>query len=789
MRHGKKKFGAHSIPWDKVPWGSIPWGSVAIFVFAASLWIIPSARHIEDELARRVEFHLREVFDKHPRLDERIKVFAFDDASAAAEYSQESVSLHDWALVIQSLAGNKPERIIFDKMFSFPDKDEKENRFFVETVQKTGVDVFAASFPIEKEIHERPALDLSVSCYPSKHDIPWKNLVSDSWKFYGSAKEITPAFANTGHIRVTDHSRYPIAFFRSDGSCSPFLAAVASKSYSFGKDFIDINGTNVFPDFEGNIQPNITYPKNYYAKTFSLKSVFALGRSGEAVPVIQPGDTVIVLPAMYTGNVDFRATPLGVMESGFFHVANMNSVLSGQWLRMRGYGRESPFILLIAAILGALYARYFSPIRASVIVSLNIFAVFIGAILLFVSRGNMVFWLLPIVTLAFSAIAETIIKYIVFEQRSRKVGMALEGLVPRHVLKSIMQNPKAMEFRPAKISISIMFIDVEGFSARFAGIDPDLVFASLQRQLSRLGEIVHAHGGIIDKTLGDGLLAFFGHSYDPSEPKSTTPHILQALDCAAAIQQEWALRMVQSPEVSRPLSVTTDIQAMPLRIGINSGDVYLGNLGAGKRVDVTIVGDAVNFAKRLEESANLFRIMIGGQAKEILSTAKANNPNHVKQVALRRVLLQIKHRVELVEAWEVDPFCNNPALLRQALDVARGQAERKNTRTEWLLTQDFEVTINGSGKGKLVDFSDSGICVETAEYYGRKVQVTIELATNIQGLQNQLRENDLATLLAEVRWGAPLTGKTKHGFRILNLSYEQRQKLHRTLMGTMKLNQ
>ncbi len=772
-----------TLRWLKTHWEKIPLGTILVATISIAIWATPPTRRIEDEIARRIEFNARELLGKEPVLDARIKIFGYDDSAAATEFSQETVTLRDWALVIKSLAANKPAQIVFDKIFPFPDKDESENAFFVKTVRETGVPVYAAVFSLKHDIAGRTPIRLSGTCQLPKASSSLPKLVSENWRFFGPATQLSDAFTGLGHIDFSKQSRYPIAFFKPTGECAPFLAAVASQNYEFTGNTVRIGKSLLAPDPEGEIQPNITKSLHYFKKTISLKGVFALARQGKPVPIIKPGDTVVVLPALYTGNTDFKRTPLGDMEGGFFHVANMNSVLTGKWLGMHGYGWSAPFLILVFALAGLLASRFLSSAKAALFTLTATSLTAICGILFFAHMGYMLFWFLPAVTLLATSTVELIAKSVILERRARKIGAALEGLVPRHVLKVLQKNPNAFEFKPQKIYVTIMFLDVEGFSVRFEGVEPNVVFGALQKQLSRLCAIVHEHGGIIDKTLGDGLLAFFGHSYDPLSQNNalTNNHTEQALTCAAAIQKEWAERMIQAEDAEQPLSRDANIQPMPLRIGINTGEVFLGDLGSGDRVDVTIVGDAVNFAKRLEDSANPFRIMIGSPLKEILEKQHGRVGKTIKEISFRKVLLQIKHHPNLIEAWEADPFAGAPHLLQKALYSARSHKQRRYARIAWHESQIFEVLINGDIKGRLIDFSDTGFCIEMQEYFARKVQTNIELAINIPAVQALLRAADVGSVLAEVRWGSLAGSKTRHGFRILNLSSEQRSRLYKLL--------
>src|SRR5690606_6374571 len=102
-------------------------------------------------------------------------------------------------------------------------------------------------------------------------------------------------------------------------------------------------------------------------------------------------------------------------------------------------------------------------------------------------------------------------------------------------------------------------------------------------------------GGYVDRTLGDGMLCVFGYSAEGG-PGESQYHADQALTCAAAIQRKNIQRILDAR--------STGDAVFPLRIGINTAGVFIGNLGDSVNSDFTVIGNGVNFASRLEHSCD-----------------------------------------------------------------------------------------------------------------------------------------------------------------------------------------
>jgi class 3 adenylate cyclase len=133
---------------------------------------------------------------------------------------------------------------------------------------------------------------------------------------------------------------------------------------------------------------------------------------------------------------------------------------------------------------------------------------------------------------------------------------------------------------------AVLFADMVGFTSHSSGKSPDLVIGMLRDLLRLLSEAVFSHDGSIDKFLGDGLMAFFG------PPLASPRDVTNAAACA--------LEIVKSIELWNQRDGCTNPEAIRIAVGIHYGKVVQGDVGTEKRLELTLIGDTVNIASRVE---------------------------------------------------------------------------------------------------------------------------------------------------------------------------------------------
>jgi adenylate cyclase len=193
------------------------------------------------------------------------------------------------------------------------------------------------------------------------------------------------------------------------------------------------------------------------------------------------------------------------------------------------------------------------------------------------------------------------------------MGLAANGITTVLVLKNLSANERLRETERERANLArffppqlvdqlvqvdtplsiaryqpaaVLFADMIGATAYASGKTPDAVIAMLRELLALLSEAVFSHHGSIDKFMGDGLMAVFGPPLPSS--RDATNAALCALDILQAIDR-WNERRQRSGDA-----------AIRVAVGIHHGDVVQGDVGSDKQLELTVVGDAVNIASRVE---------------------------------------------------------------------------------------------------------------------------------------------------------------------------------------------
>jgi len=172
------------------------------------------------------------------------------------------------------------------------------------------------------------------------------------------------------------------------------------------------------------------------------------------------------------------------------------------------------------------------------------------------------------------------------ERRNAFIRSVFGRYLTDEVAETLLDSPEALELGGERREVSILLADLRGFTSFSAQRDPQEVMQVVNNFLSKMTEVIIAHGGTIDEFIGDAILALFG------APKSIEDHAPRAVACAVAMQEAMA-------EVNRH-NVDAGLPEVAIGIGINTGEVVVGNIGSEKRAKYGVVGHNVNMTARIE---------------------------------------------------------------------------------------------------------------------------------------------------------------------------------------------
>ena len=173
---------------------------------------------------------------------------------------------------------------------------------------------------------------------------------------------------------------------------------------------------------------------------------------------------------------------------------------------------------------------------------------------------------------------------------------ALERFLAPEVVELIAANPDKVRLGGASQEVSILFADVRGFTSLSEKLPPEKIVEILNEYFTRVTDVIFDHGGTLDKFLGDGLMAIFGAP------------ISKGNDAANAVKAALAIQSLMF-ELNRDAQAR-DWPELQVGIGVNTGIVVAGNIGSPKRIDYTVIGDAVNVSSRLCSNAKPGEVLI-----------------------------------------------------------------------------------------------------------------------------------------------------------------------------------
>lgn len=235
-----------------------------------------------------------------------------------------------------------------------------------------------------------------------------------------------------------------------------------------------------------------------------------------------------------------------------------------------------------AAISGVLV----SPVLGAGIALIACVAWLVAAIGFYLSMHMLLDPLAGPITLISAFTASAITTAAATRHRAASLQRRFEQHLAPAVVKRILDNPNLLKLNGERREVTSMFTDIEGFTAMTERAEPEALVALLDGYFARVSDIVVAHGGMIDKFVGDAVHVIF------NAPLDTPDHALCACRCARAIV-----------EFSREFQAAPEALALGLgrtRIGIETGPAIVGDVGGAGKLDYTAHGTVINTAARLE---------------------------------------------------------------------------------------------------------------------------------------------------------------------------------------------
>lgn len=264
-------------------------------------------------------------------------------------------------------------------------------------------------------------------------------------------------------------------------------------------------------------------------------------------------------------------------------------------LRSGGVELVNLLVLLFSGLLVIFAVTRFQRALAGTVISAGVFG---GIVVLSLGAFQLRYvWLdmaYPLATVLVVYLLESFWREIRGERRTRAIKTAFQSYVPPAVVEDLVRNPDKLRLGGERKIVSVLYSDIRGFTTMSEKLSPEDLAQVMNRYFSVMTEVVFARSGTLDKYIGDALLAFFGAPLD--QPDHARRAVLTALGMTAALAG-----------LNRA-GLGFDLPPLRIGIGINTGEVSVGNMGSKMRFDYTVLGDNVNIAQRLEELTRDYQV-------------------------------------------------------------------------------------------------------------------------------------------------------------------------------------
>lgn len=350
----------------------------------------------------------------------------------------------------------------------------------------------------------------------------------------------------------------------------------------FGVEEIRLGEVTIPTNEEGRMLINYRGPQKrfpYYSASDVIR-----GR----LPADALKGKIVLVGATAIGIYDIRVTPFDHVFPGLeVHANVIDSILQQQFLYRPNW--VTIFDLLAIVLIGLILGVFLPRVKAvpGALIAGALFAVFILiSRFLFQSQGVWVNLTHPLLNLVVVYLGITGYKYMTEEREKKKVRGAFQYYLSPAVVEQVLGNPERLQLGGEKKDLTVLFSDIRGFTSISERMSPEGLVKFMNEYLTAMTDIVFQHDGLLDKYIGDAIMAIWGAPMDqPDHPRRACRTALEMIGALLRLQKKWAAEGM--PELN-------------IGVGVNTGPMVVGNMGSKRRFSYTVMGDSVNLGSRLE---------------------------------------------------------------------------------------------------------------------------------------------------------------------------------------------
>lgn len=352
-------------------------------------------------------------------------------------------------------------------------------------------------------------------------------------------------------------------------------------------------------------------------------------------------DRIVLIGTSALSIYDLKNTPFSANMPGVEKHATIIANIMGN-----NFIRKAPVYIDVLAVMLAGAAALLMGARMGALPSFILYDILLAFILIsnqavFTLAGLRVNLVYPLLTVLTAGAFIISYRYLIEERRAREIRRMFSNYVTERVVNELIRNPEMARLGGARREVTVLFSDLCGFTSYSEKHAPEDVVSILNEYLTAMTEVIFRWEGTLDKFIGDAIVAFWG------APLRQENHAELAVRCA--------LHMIKRLQDLQKKWIAEGKTPLSMGIGINTGEVLVGNIGAeGKKMDYTVIGDQVNIGSRVESLTRKFStniLMTEMPLREIEAMVQSNRIGHVSIRGVATVV--VKGKEKPVKIYEI----------------------------------------------------------------------------------------------------------------------------------------
>ncbi|PJA27814.1 MAG: hypothetical protein CO189_06020, partial [candidate division Zixibacteria bacterium CG_4_9_14_3_um_filter_46_8] len=590
--------------------------------------------------------------------------------------------------LLERLRADSALGVAFDIQFFDAPIDSHSQNLFIESIRESGNIVSAVALYPEDKDHFRYSMDKNpyAALVPKIEDLgAVKPLQFD--RIDGPPMEFAEASASLGFVNfVPDRdgiTRHTPLVLRAAGDnfLSLSLALINSAFNSNRQNPISYRKGHLYPvpELEVPIDEDGLFRINFVGPPMSFRYISYYDVKERRLPDGYFQGKLVLVGTSARGLSDLKIVPISNEFPGVeIHATVMYNILTHQFLRTVSNWLILPLLIIITFLLGTLFYGS-SAFKGFLLFLAIILGWFILVVVMFVKSSIIIELVRPIFTFSLTYVLVVVHRYFGEEQEKKKYRGILQHYVAPTVVKQIVDNIDNLKLGGDSRELTMLFSDIEGFTEVSERLTPQQLVTFMNAYTTIQTESVFEFFGTLDKYIGDAIVVIFG-----------APEVRYELnypECACRA----ALKVSENDKIISERYKHLGVGKIRTRIGINTGEAVVGNMGSYVRFSYTALGDNVNLASRLEGLNKEYRT-------RILISEMTRNHTSKEYITRELDLVRVKGRSQPVRIYELMGYgaTDDPAahLIEKFSNALRNYRNRdfKKAEKDFLKILEFRPT-------------------------------------------------------------------------------------------------